>query len=139
MLNHFELGSRIWYPGLFVGLMGVGALILAYLGMTHRVAFELGLELATAITGTVGGFVFFLYTQHHQTTQLFVSLFDKFNERYDCLNEKLNAIVARGEGSELQPNDTKALYDYFNLCAEEYLYFKTGYIDGTCGWLGCAG
>lgn len=25
--------------------------------------------------------------------------------------------------------DTLLLYDYFNLCAEEYFYYKSGYID----------
>ncbi len=33
--------------------------------------------------------------------------------------------------------DTQVLYDYFNLSAEEYLYFKSGYIDGEvwAAWL----
>ena len=81
------------------------------------------------IAGAVGGFVLFLYAQHHQNTQLFVSLFDKFNERYNGLNEKLNDIVQRDQHLMLQADEVGVLYDYFNLCAEEYLYFKAGYID----------
>ncbi len=76
----------------------------------------------------------FLYAQHHQNTQLFVSLFDKFNERYNNLNEKLNAIVKHDQSLMLCKEEVDDLYDYFNLCAEEYLYYKAGYIDRNV-WL----
>jgi len=86
-------------------------------------------SLVVAVTGAIGGFVYFLYAQHHQNTQLFVSLFDKFNERYNNLNEKLNAIVKRDQNLKLEEGEVDDLYDYFNLCAEEYLFYKAGYID----------
>lgn len=60
---------------------------------------------------------------------MFVSLFEKFNARYDKLNEKLNAIISRPIGSPLAAENITTLYDYFNLCAEEYLYYEAGYID----------
>jgi hypothetical protein len=69
-----------------------------------------------------------LNSQHHQDTQLFVSLFKEFNARYDKLNEKLNAIV-RSESEFLTEQDQQVLFDYFNLCAEHYLFYKAGYID----------
>jgi hypothetical protein len=74
-------------------------------------------------------FAHFIYSQHHQDTQLFVDLFNKFNERYDKLNEKLNAITTRENPALLLPHHIKTLYDYFNLCAEEHLYYAAGYID----------
>jgi hypothetical protein len=60
---------------------------------------------------------------------MFVSLFEKFNTRYDGLNEKLNAIISRPIDSPLVAENITTLYDYFNLCAEEYLYYEAGYID----------
>ncbi len=86
------------------------------------------MDLFLTMTAAVAGFVHFLYSQHHQDTQLFVSLFKEFNARYDNLNERLNAIVMR-ESEILTEDDQKALFDYFNLCAEQYLFYKTGYID----------
>jgi hypothetical protein len=37
----------------------------------------------------------------------------------------------------LAADDKQLLYDYFNLCAEEYLYFKSGYVDAEVwqSWL----
>ena len=29
----------------------------------------------------------------------------------------------------MEPDEQKTLFDYFNLCAEEYLFYKAGYID----------
>lgn len=128
MGKNFSLCRRNRYPWLFLGLMPV--FVGAAYWLTQAIpAIEFSLQLVTAITGAVGGFVLFLYTQHHQNTQLFVSLFDKFNERYGALNEMLNAIVNRDENNPLRKDEIDVLYDYFNLCAEEYLYFKAGYID----------
>jgi hypothetical protein len=81
------------------------------------------------VTAAAGGFVYFLYTQNHQDTQMFVNLFEKFNARYDLLNEKLNAIVTRPTDSPLLPEQINTLYDYFNLCAEEHMFYEAGYID----------
>jgi len=76
-----------------------------------------------------GGFVAFLYTQHLQQSRLFKELFTEFNQRYNELNEGLNDIRGRPEGAPLKPEDTKTLFDYFNLCGEEFLFFRAGYID----------
>ena len=56
-------------------------------------------------------------------------MFREFNQRYDGLNSRLNALLERDGSLLLTPEDKHLLYDYFNLCAEEYLYFKSGYID----------
>jgi len=40
-------------------------------------------------------------------------------------------MLVRGDGNTLRPEDVNVLYDYFNLCAEEYLYYKSGYIDSN--------
>jgi hypothetical protein len=124
MITHFHLRRRTWYPWVFVGLVAVGnSAGYALLKPTKP------LELFISITVAVAGFVHFLYSQHHQETQLFTTLFNRFIERYDTLNEKLNAIVARDKETHLSSENIKTLFDYFNLCAEEYLYYESGYID----------
>lgn len=54
--------------------------------------------------------------------------FEKFNARYNELNDQLN-IIASGTAKILTPEQTKVLFDYFNLCAEEFLFHRSGYID----------
>lgn len=55
-------------------------------------------------------------------------LFEEFNSRYDGVNESLNQILQGNNRQELTPGEINTLYDYFNLCGEEYLYYKEGYI-----------
>jgi hypothetical protein len=60
--------------------------------------------------------------------RLFRELFGEFNRRYDLLNKDMNRIHEEDEGTQLHQEDKATLYKYFNLCAEEYLYYKKGYI-----------
>ncbi|WP_157822865.1 hypothetical protein [Shewanella sp. Choline-02u-19] len=53
--------------------------------------------------------------------KVFKELFTDFNSRYDLLNNKLNHI-------ETITNNSDLLDDYFNLCAEEYLFYQKGLI-----------
>ncbi|MCR1025461.1 hypothetical protein NQT66_11630 [Cellulophaga baltica] len=63
-------------------------------------------------------------------------LFGEFNKRYDVLNDYLEKITNH-ESMEYLMNDHPLEYsflrnklnDYFNLCAEEYYWFKNGRID----------
>ena len=123
MRVHFRLGKRNLYPWLFLAIAGAANAVGYILAPGAK-----ALDLYLPITAAVAGFVHFLYSQHNHETQLFVSLFDRFNVRYDSLNNKLNAIVTR-PAVELTERETKTLFDYFNLCAEEYLFYKAGYLD----------
>jgi hypothetical protein len=80
----------------------------------------------------IGGLVSFMYfIQKHQLDEarLFKDLFVEFNRRYDDLNGKLNDILRENTDSMiLSPPEKNTIYDYFNLCAEEYLFFRKGYI-----------
>ncbi len=133
MLKHFRLSRRAYFPAIFLGavvvVFGVGSAMWGnkdgQLFMQPKNAFEL----LAAVVGTVAAFVGFLYVQHHQDTQMFVSLFEKFNIRYNDLNEKLNAIKSRLANSPLTPQQVDTLNDYFNPCAEEHLFYEAGYID----------
>ena len=81
------------------------------------------------VGGIGGGLVFFVLKFHLEEVKMFKELFDKFNERYDAMNEDLNAICSeRPERKFSDEEEKNKLYDYFNLCAEEFLCYKKGFI-----------
>ena len=76
----------------------------------------------------IGGGVSLIYVikkQQLEEAKLFKELFVQFNATYDDLNEKLNQIKSQ---ESISPEDRNTLYDYFNLCGEEYLFYQQGYI-----------
>jgi cell shape-determining protein MreC len=81
----------------------------------------------TALGGLVS-FYYFIQKQQLDELTLFKDLFDNFNSRYDSLNQSLNTILQKDESEPLMPEEISKLYDYFNLCGEEYLYYTLGYI-----------
>ncbi len=85
-------------------------------------------QMTLTLVGASAAFIYFLYSQHLEETRMFRELFVTFNERYDKLNERLNKLVMQPEPRSLTPEDTRLLYDYFNLCAEEYYFYRLGYI-----------
>jgi hypothetical protein len=119
----FRLSNRRWYPALFV-LLCAGFLLVAYTFGGK----ELRIEWVVSVFGGVGGLTTFIYAQHLQETRLFTELFRAFNERYNNMNQILSAI-AETSRIEVASENRHVLFDYFNLCAEEYLYFRAGYID----------
>jgi hypothetical protein len=123
-MKPFSLAKRRGYPIIFVIVVIclIGG-ILFFVPVAKQAEFLLPSVAAAA------GFAYFLYNQHLQETRLFNELFRQFNERYDSLNEELNRIAAQSEVSLFSLKDKQILYDYFNLCSEEYLYVKTGFID----------
>lgn len=122
----FDLHDRTKFHVIFgVGCIAVLALsfFLSVLGAKEILAVTI--TLLTAVGGVTG----FLYAKHAQDTQLFRELFREFNARYDTLNERLNEIRSRPVHIKLEVTDHGVLFDYFNLCAEEYMYSTAGCID----------
>jgi hypothetical protein len=78
-----------------------------------------------SVVAGVLGFCYFTQQQKLAETTLFHKIFTDFNARYDKLNGDLVALLSAGEISSEQRN---LIVDYFNLCAEEYLFFRQGYI-----------
>lgn len=84
----------------------------------------------------IGAFsaVFLIQKQKLEETRLFKELFLEFNSRYDRLNDKITDIKAKitdikAEESPCEKQQReKTLDDYFNLCAEEYLFYEEGRI-----------
>lgn len=124
MSRRFALRKRGRYPWLFAGLATAAASAIVTLLPAPR-----SYELLIPAMAAVAGFVYFIYSQHLQETRLFSELFKQFNERYDRLNGRLNEIASRDSEGMLSLAEKQVLYDYFNLCAEEYLYYKAGFID----------
>jgi hypothetical protein len=103
--------------------------------LVFLLSFWLSASTTFTLLTMVGGVAGFFYSKHSQELQIFRDLFREFNSRYDVLNERLNEIKDRPEGEPLKhekvnnKSDIDVLYDYFNLCAEEYMYETAGYID----------
>lgn len=82
-------------------------------------------EVLGSIVAVALGFVYFVQRQKLDETRLFSELFCAFNKRYDKLNSRLARVVTK---SELDGSDEEIAIDYFNLCAEEYLFYRQGYL-----------
>src|SRR4051794_30481675 len=82
--------------------------------------------LLTAVGGVASG-IYFIQKQKLEELLLFKQLFTEFNARYDDLNDAVNNIVMNHKDS-LTLAEKNTLNDYFNLCGEEFLFFRKGYI-----------
>jgi hypothetical protein len=81
----------------------------------------------TAMGGALS-LVYFVQKQKLEELRLFKELFVEFNARYDGLQNRLLSIAQRTDG-ELSSEESLVVYQYFNLCAEEFLFYRLGYID----------
>ena len=126
MIQHF-IFRNYWWIGLLIGAFAAGSAY--FFGGGDRVGL-----VGAAIAGTLG-FYYFVQQQKLAETQLFHNLFTAFNARYDKLNGPLAKIACQSEGP-LPESDRNLIVDYFNLCAEEYLFYKEGYIhrDAWRSW-----
>jgi len=106
--------------------MAVAAALILWI---HADGKDPDLKLTLTVIGSVISGVFFVQKQKLEELKMFKDLFREFNQRYDQMNEKLNNIVDANSLDKLTAEETKVLFDYFNLCGEEYLFFKQGYID----------
>ena len=112
-----------WYPLI---LFIMGALSILWFIISPKTTADLNLLLVGF--GGLISFFYFVLKQQSEELELFTRLFREFNGRYDKLNEDLNRIKADTSEDEFSKKDENLLYDYFNLCSEEYLYYKRGFI-----------
>jgi len=103
-------------------------LVGAGVGIYHSPRIREDIILAITVVGSVFSFFFVVQKQASEDIQLFKELFVDFNKRYDRLNEKLNRIASKKPETLLTDSETDTLFDYFNLCGEEFLYYKQGFI-----------
>jgi hypothetical protein len=82
-------------------------------------------EIYVSVFAIITSLYFGLLKHQLSNDDMFLKIFSDFNARYnDDFNDLLNEI--RNEDRELQINEKKLVIDYFNLCAEEYLWYKRG-------------
>jgi hypothetical protein len=117
------LHNRRWYPVIFLILSATLIATWWRFATGHRP------ELLVSVIGGVVGFTYFMYRQHLDEAKLFKELFADFNVRYDELNDDLNTILFGPSDGLLSAEEREHLFSYFNLCAEEYFFYKAGYID----------
>jgi len=86
-------------------------------------------ELLLSGIGIVAGLAYFLYRQHLDETKLFKELFIEFNHRYEEMHDAVSQILCGPTDGELSEEERQVAFKYFNLCAEEYLFYTTGYVD----------
>jgi hypothetical protein len=86
--------------------------------------------------GILVSWYFSRLNKKRESDMVMKDLFEGFNNRYDSLNNKLYDIVTDSKdnikvtnSSELNKDQKKTIIDYFNLCAEEYFWYKRGRID----------
>lgn len=95
------------------------------------------LSIAGGVLATTLSLCYFLQQQRLSETDLFYRLFTDFNARYDKINGRL-ADLAESQGN-LSVKDRQVVVDYFNLCAEEFLFYQQGYIHDRAWGSWCRG
>jgi hypothetical protein len=80
------------------------------------------------VVGALLSVAYFLQKQKLDELRLFREIFKECNARYNEMNDALAEIARKGPGT-LTESDRAKVIDYLNLCGEEYLYFKRGYIE----------
>jgi hypothetical protein len=78
---------------------------------------------------SVGGLwalAFYLHGRHAEDARFMKELLTDFNARYNQLNGDLQSAIWR-DGPFTEQAKLKFI-DYFNLCAEEWIFRKAGYI-----------
>jgi len=81
--------------------------------------------------------IYFVQKQKLEEMKLFKELFTEFNEKYALQNDNLSDIKSNNNMAVDKRN--KILDDYFNLCAEEYLFYKEGRIHNEVWGSWCRG
>jgi len=83
-------------------------------------------SLLVAAIGGLWALAIYLHGQHAGDARLVKELLTEFNDRYDKLGTDLQfAVSTRGD---FEKETELKFVRYFNLCAEEWLFWRAGYI-----------
>ena len=109
---------------IWLGCGGLAALVLIVYLIVPPGHQSLGVLLT--VVGSIGALAFYLHRRHAEDARLVKELLAEFNERYDKINNDLQLACWRDARFEV---DTRLQFiKYFNLCAEEWLFWRAGYI-----------
>jgi hypothetical protein len=118
-----------WWLASLIAVIAI-SVILA-LRPPERLGF-IGATITTAL-----GFCYFVQKQKLDELTLFQSLFIEFNSRYGVMNDELEDI--RMVNQNIDSKQRKKIVGYFNLCAEEYLFYEEGFIHRAAWRSWCLG
>ena len=122
--------KHYWWVVLIVALLAVIAVSLIYKAGQRAAPIE-------SILAAVLGLCYFTQQQRLAEIRWFKELFTEFNHRYDNLHTRLQEI-SKPEKPRSE-TDSETIIEYFNLCGEEYLFFKEGYIHPQVWTAWCSG
>ena len=107
-----------------------GILILLFLSFITLFFFwpQLDWQNKLALIGATLSFTYFIQKQKLEELNLFNELFKTFNDRYEALEKSLQEIKDEPTSSKISFEQKEILIKYFNLCGEEFLYYRLGYI-----------
>lgn len=118
----FWLFDHYWR--LTLAFFCIGIVIIGMIFLSPGMDFKL----PATLLGMFLALLYFLHRQRLEEMKLFREIFAECNGRYDKMNENLNKLFETPDDQELTPCQRAILNDYFNLCGEEYLYYRQGYI-----------
>lgn len=126
--------KAFWFKCYWYIVLSLLLIIIVFLIRAHQT--EINLLVSSA--GIALSFIYFTQKQKLEEIKLFKDLFTEFNKRYALQNEKLSDI--KSNKNKIAPDErNKILDDYFNICAEEYLFFKEGRIHNEVWGSWCRG
>jgi hypothetical protein len=103
-------------------------LVIAVILVTYTLNYREWSVIVPAV-GAILSLSYFLQKQWLDEAHLCKELFTRCNKRYDGLNEQLVLLrESVREGAHLSDKQRQVLFDYFNLCGEEYFWFSEGHI-----------
>jgi hypothetical protein len=98
------------------------------LGLVYLVApsgYRSGSVLVTAVGG-LWALAIYLHGRHAADVRMVKELLTEFNDRYDKLGSDLQFDISKN--GDFEKETELRFVRYFNLCAEEWLFWKAGYI-----------
>ena len=105
-------------------IVGASA-VLAIIYLSLPKSFRSAGVLLTGV-GSLWALAFYLHGRHAEDAKFVKELLTDFNARYDGLTSDLQRAIWNDRPFE---SDTKIKFiKYFNLCAEEWLFWKAGYV-----------
>ncbi len=110
----------------FETILFIGIIIFFFLLRSYSSYIDDKIALGLIVLSTT--IYFGLLKYRIENDRVFKQLFDSFNERY---SKEFNDLIKKARDVneyELILDDKNIIIDYFNLCAEEYLWYERGRI-----------
>jgi len=105
-------------------------LVLVLISLVLFLALDFDDKLFLGALGVIITLYFGLIKVQIENDRFFKELFIDFNHRYSLLNETLYDITTSDlKVEDLSFKQKDKVYDYFNLCAEEYYWYKKNRIN----------